>query len=143
MIDLRAKKEIEEIINSAGHNLYSINYTFEDGDDIMQINIINKKNPLNLDECVRVTKLIHPILDDYGINEGYRVEIGSAGIERSIKDKKQWVFNIGDNVKIKLDKKSIKVKLIAVEDDYVLVKNNEKEEKIQFSDILKAKTYFV
>jgi ribosome maturation factor RimP len=143
MIDLRANKEIEDIIKKEGHNLYSISYHFEDGDQIMQINIINKENPLNLDECVRMTKIINPILDNYGINEGYRVEVGSAGIERSIKDKKQWEFNIGDDVKIKLDKKGIKGKLLEVKDNYVLINHNGKEEKVQFVDILKAKTYFV
>ncbi len=143
MIDLRAKDEIKAIIKDEGHNLYSINYIFEDGEEIMQVNIINKENPLNLDECVKITKLIEPIFETYGINEHYRIEVGSAGIERSIKDMEQWKFNIGDNVKIKLEKKSIKAKLLAVEENYVLVNKNGKEEKIQFGDILKARTYFV
>lgn len=143
MIDSRAKDEIETIIKEEGHNLYSINYTFEEGEEIMQVNIINKENPLNLDECVRVTKMIEPIFENYGINEDYRIEVGSAGIERSIKDRKQWEFNIGDDVKIKLEKKSIKAKLLAVEENYVLINKNGKEEKVQFGDILKARTYFV
>jgi len=143
MIDSRAKDEIESIIKDEGHNLYSINYIFEDGEEIMQVNIINKENPLNLDECVRVTKMIEPIFENYGINENYRIEVGSAGIERSIKDKKQWEFNIGDNVKIKLEKKSIKAKLLAVEDNSIVINKNGKEEKVQFVDILKARTYFV
>lgn len=134
------KNEIKTIIEQENHILYDINFIYEDGEEIMQIQMMNKTTPLNMDECTRMTKLISPILEENFIYDDYRVEIGSAGLKRSIKDKAQWNLSINELVKIKLEDTSIKAKLIQVNENSIDIFKGNKTINILFKDIIKAKT---
>ena len=134
------KNQIKTIIEQENHILYDINFIYEDGEEIMQIQMMNKTTPLNMDECTRMTKLISPILEENFIYDDYRVEIGSAGLKRSIKDKAQWNLSIDELVKIKLEDTSIKAKLIQVNENSIDIFKSNKTINILFKDIIKAKT---
>ena len=134
------KNQIKTIIEEENHILYDINFIYEDGEEIMQIQMMNKTTPLNMDECTRMTKLISPILEENFIYDDYRVEIGSAGLKRSIKDKAQWNLSIDELVKIKLEDTSIKAKLIQVNENSIDIFKSNKTINILFKDIIKAKT---
>ena len=134
------KNQIKTIIEEENHILYDINFIYEDGEEIMQIQMMNKATPLNMDECTRMTKLISPILEENFIYDDYRVEIGSAGLKRSIKDKAQWNLSIDELVKIKLEDTSIKAKLIQVNENSIDIFKSNKTINILFKDIIKAKT---
>jgi len=136
MIDGNIKQQMANIIENEGHILYGINYFSQDGDSIMQVQMINKDNPLNMDECVRLTKLITPLLDKYNICDKYRVEIGSAGVIKEITEKKQYSLCVGEKVKINLQDRSIKGMLMEALSDSILID----ETKVLIKDIIKAKT---
>lgn len=58
------KKLIEQTIIDNNYILDDVLYLKEDGNYFLRV-IIDKKGTIDIDDCVKVSKLINPILDDH------------------------------------------------------------------------------
>lgn len=77
-IEEKIKNIIEKPINDIGIKLESINYVKENGSYYLRI-FIDKEPFVNIDDCVNVTNLVNPILDEYDyIKESYILDISSV-----------------------------------------------------------------
>lgn len=144
------EKDIESFVKSIGLELYDIS-TVNDGDDVIyRVSVLSneiqneKRRSVSLDECVRLTHLISPLLDvKPPVSGDYRLEVGSPGIERKIASLKQFEMSIGEKVALNLKtKEKIRGTLLKVEDSKIFVDIDGEEVGIDFSQITKAKTYF-
>jgi len=144
------EKDIEIFAASVGLELYDIS-SVRDGDDtIYRVNVLSstfedgKRKGVSLDECVNLTRLISPLLDvKPPVSGDYRLEVGSAGIERKITSLKQFEMSITEKVALNLkSKEKLKGTLLKVEDSKVILDVDGKEVIVNFADISKAKTYF-
>ncbi len=83
MIDItKIKALIESVIQAKGYELIAVKSFKEDDNTILQV-IIDKPN-LTVEDCVVVTNLINPILDENEnlFKDTYILDVCSKGVEK-------------------------------------------------------------
>ena len=77
MIEKNIKELINSEINNIGYILSSVEYVKEDGNYYLRV-VIDKEGLIDIDDCIAVTKLIDPMLDnvDY-IKDSYILDVCS------------------------------------------------------------------
>jgi ribosome maturation factor RimP len=77
MIEDKVKEVIEPSLTEANLKILKIEYVKEENQNILRVFIDTD----NIETCVKATKIINPILDEYDlINEQYNLEVSSRGI---------------------------------------------------------------
>ncbi len=77
MVEDEARKLIEGIIKENNYILDTVEYVKEDSNMFLRV-IIDKPGIIDIDDCVFVSKLINPILDDANIiNDSYILDVCS------------------------------------------------------------------
>ena len=139
------KTTLENLVKECGVTLYDTELVTENDHKIYRV-YITSEEPVTLDKCTEVTKIISPILDlEPPVSGEYFLEVSSPGIDRQLKSIDHFKHSVGDLVKIKLsDGTKLKAKILGVKDNTVTLydKGDKEEKKIPFSEITKAKTYF-
>ena len=68
---------IKDVIEENNYILDSVEYVFEDGNNFLRV-VIDKNGIIDIDDCVVVSKLINPILDDNDpISDNYILDVCS------------------------------------------------------------------
>ncbi len=138
------EKDIEAVVNSVGAELYDIATLNENKETIYRISVMQKDGKIDIDKCVEISNLLSPLLDvNPPISGEYRLEVSSPGIERKIKNKKQFELSVGENVELKLfSTERVRGKLVDVNEHEVVLETKFGEERFSYDDIASAKTYF-
>lgn len=78
MVANEVKKLIEQTIIDNNYILDDVLYLKEDGNNFLRV-IIDKNGIIDIDDCVAVSKLINPILDEHEIlfDEAYILDVCS------------------------------------------------------------------
>lgn len=146
-IEEKIENLVTKPINSLGYDVYDVQYVKEGKDYYLRI-FIDKPDGIDLNDCEKVNNEINNLLDeaDY-IKDQYFLEISSPGIERILRKDKHLKDNIGKMVEVKLFKplnkqKTIEGSLDNFDKDFILVKTNEDEIKIERKDISVIKTIY-
>ena len=73
----KVKKLIEEVVNENGYIIDEVLYVKEDGNYFLRV-VIDKNGVIDVEDCVTVTRLIDPMLDniDY-ITDSYILDVCS------------------------------------------------------------------
>jgi len=144
------QSDIESIIKSVDLELYDAVIVNEGEDTIYRISVISteiedgKRKGVSLDTCVELTHLISPLLDvTPPVSGDYRLEVGTAGIERKLVNISHFKKSIGEKVSIVHNgKEKLRGILLKVVDSTIFVENEDATIEVAFNDISKAKTYF-
>jgi len=144
------QSDIESVVKSIDLELYDATVVNEGEETIYRVSIISKKfidgkrQGVNLDTCVELTHLISPLLDvTPPVSGEYRLEVGTAGIERKLVTLGHFKKSIGEKVSlISNSKEKVRGTLVKVEGSEVFVATDDDTVAIEFNDISKAKTYF-
>jgi len=144
------QSDIESVIKSVGLELYDAVIVNEHEETIYRISVISsevvegKRKGVTLDECVELTHLISPLLDvTPPVSGEYRLEVGTAGIERKLVNLNHFKKSTGEKVSLVYSgKEKMRGTLIKVEGSTLFVENEEGIVEIDFNDVSKAKTYF-
>ena len=68
---------IKKDVNNIGIEIKEVKYLKENGVNYLRI-FIDKEPFINIDDCVKVTEIVNPILDEYDfIDEQYMLDISS------------------------------------------------------------------
>ncbi len=139
------KKTLENLLKDCGVTLYDTESVTEHEKKFYRI-FITADEPIKLDKCAEITRIISPILDlDPPIDGEYFLEVSSPGIDRSLIKIDHFKKSINDLVKIKLeDGSKLKAKILKVTGNTITVydKADKEDKDVNFVDIVKAKTYF-
>jgi ribosome maturation factor RimP len=138
------EKDIDNLSNTLNLILYDIETTSEFGQTIYRVSVMHKDG-ITLDQCANLTHLISPLLDvNPPVSGDYRLEVSSPGMERKLKKLKHYELSLNELVKVTLlDGSLITGKLIYIKDKQITVNdNNEGEISFDFSNVMKARTYF-
>ncbi len=139
------KETLENLLKDCGVKLYDTELVTENDHKIYRV-YITSEEPVTLDKCTEVTKILSPIFDlEPPVSGEYFLEVSSPGIDRQLKSIDHFKHSIGDLVKIKLDDGTkLKAKILSVDNDTIKLydKGAKEEKEISFGDITKAKTYF-
>lgn len=147
-IEEKVTKLITPIIEKIGYELYDVQYDKEGKNYFLRIYIDQEKG-IDLNDCEKVNNAITDILDEENyIKEQYFLEVSSPGIERILRKDKHLEKNIGNQIDIKLFKKDeIGNKeyignLIGYDDNYIQIKQEDNEIKIERKNISQIKTVY-
>lgn len=135
---------LETAIKGCGVEVYDIEKLRENENYILRVSITSSDG-VNLDKCAQVSSVISPILDIYEpMSDKYNLEVSSPGIERKLKNPRQFKASIGELVEIKdFEKNKVKGKLVSANDEFITIELEDKEIKsYNYGDISQAKTYF-
>ncbi len=99
---------------------------------------------VSIGECTEVSRLTSRLLDVEDIIPGnYMLEVSSAGLDRPLMSKNDYIRFIGKQAKISLKEKIMNFKkikgiILAVKEESVVVKADDVEHHIQLDNILSA-----
>jgi ribosome maturation factor RimP len=109
--------------------------------------VIDGDQGISIDDCAEISRQLSKLMDETKlIDENYFLEVSTPGLDHPLKLKRQYKKNIGRNLKVKLQEKTIEGKLIEVLDDKITLtqetgsgRNKEtKNVEVPFSEIDKA-----
>lgn len=93
---------IREAVEDCGCTLWDVELVKE-GADLSLVISIDKEGGVSLEDCEMVNDAVNPIIDaDDPIDEGYFLEVSSAGLERELSKPEHIRAYIGSQVSVKL-----------------------------------------
>ena len=133
-----------EVVSDLRFDLVDIELTGKRSQQIIRV-YIEKSGGILLSDCVAVSRKLGECLDEKGvIDNSYRLEVSSPGIDRPLRKIQDYERYVGHRVRIRLKgrfkgKRRIAGKLVEVEDNIVRI-ISQNGEKVSFSlvDIAKA-----
>lgn len=138
--------DFDALVGECGVKFYGTQ-TQKTGDNLIFRVFITKDGGVTLDDCVKVSELISPILDvNPPVSGKYYLEVSSPGLERILSDLRHFELSIGELLNVKFIDKSgeiaqISGELISVNESEICVKTGDSCQKILFESIKKARTY--
>ena len=145
MSDLEVKlmDSINDILGIDNTRVLNVNINKFSKDTKIQV-MIDNKNGITVDECVRVSRITEDIIKlDDGFKSEYTLEVTSPGINRPLFLEDDYKDNIGSKVKVSLKKMQDNTKnifgiIMEVVGESVVIKSRNKSYKIEFENIKKA-----
>lgn len=138
---------IKPITDELGYYLWDICYEKEGAMWFLRV-FIDCDEGITIDDCEKATEPINQILDaEDPIAQSYMLEVGSAGLERSLVKQEHFDVCEGDTVKIRFfrpvdGEKEIVAVLVGADKDKVTIATEEGAEKsFPLSDIAFVKLY--
>ncbi len=133
---------IREAVEECGCTLWDVELVKE-GSDLSLVISIDKEGGVSLEDCEMVNDAIDPIIEEADpIDDGYYLEVSSAGLERELSKPEHIRAYIGSEVSIKLyapmdGRKNFEGTLAAYDEENktVTVKEGENETVIELSKI--------
>lgn len=114
-----------ERINELDRKLFIVDIKISSRNTIT-VELDKEEGYVSIDDCVRVSRNIEHNLDRD--KEDFELSVTSAGLDKPFVVKKQYIKNIGQLIKVKLNNgKKVEGKLKAVEDDFFIVETERKE----------------
>lgn len=144
------ESDINSLVASVDLELYDTSIVNEGDETIYRVSVVSKniidgkREGVSLDKCVELTHLISPLLDvTPPVSGDYRLEVGTAGIERKLTSLRHFLKSIGEKVSIVLtNKDKYRGLLTKVENSKIILNVEDEVVEVDFNDISKAKTYF-
>jgi len=144
------ESDINSLVKSVDLELYDTVIVSEHDETIYRVSVISaeiiegKRSGVSLDKCVALTHLISPLLDvTPPVSGDYRLEVGTAGIERNLSKLDHFKKSIGEKVSIlSSTKDKIRGILKKVEGSKIFVQTEDELVEIEFNNVNKARTYY-
>ena len=144
------QSDIESIVKSVDLELYDAVVVSENDETIYRVSVMSaevedgKRKGVSLDACVELTHMISPLLDvTPPVSGDYRLEVGTAGIERKLGTIAHFKKSIGEKVSLlHSGKEKTRGVLKKVEGSTLFIETADETVEVEFNDVIKAKTYF-
>ena len=124
-----SKKKIEKLaierIEELDNGLFIVDIKISSRNAIL-VELEKEEGYVSIDDCVRVSRNIEHNLDRD--KEDFELSVTSAGLDKPFVVKKQYIKNIGQQVKVKLNNgEKVEGTLKVVEDEFFIVETERKE----------------
>ncbi len=101
-IAAKVRELLEGVINGLGYDVWDVEYVREGAEWYLRITI-DSANGIDIDDCEKVHRAIDPVLDEADpIEDAYRLEVSSPGLERDIRLDEHFEACIGERILVKL-----------------------------------------
>jgi ribosome maturation factor RimP len=98
----RVRELLFPVVLEAECYLWDVEYVKEGAEMILRV-VIDSNEGITLDDCERVTRAIDPVLDEADpIENSYRLEVTSPGVERPLTRNDHFEACIGDEIEVRL-----------------------------------------
>lgn len=103
---MRTVEIVEQIaaepIKALGYELVDVEFVKEQGDWVLTL-YIDKDGGVNIEDCERVSKAVEPLIDEADpISQSYFLSVSSPGLDRPLKNARDYERSIGKTVIVKL-----------------------------------------
>lgn len=141
-VEAAAEKAVRPIVEEHGYSLWDVVFIKEGAKWYLRI-LIDKPEGVSIDDCTSIDGLINAEIDrqDF-IDKIDYLEIGSAGLERTVRRVEQLAASIGKRLRLKtyklcggLPEKNVRCVLEAFDGDRITVKGEFGTADIAVSDI--------
>lgn len=135
------------VVNQLGYYLWDVEYVKEGSEWYLRITI-DSEDGITIDDCEIVHRAIDPIIDEHDpIENSYRLEVSSPGIERVLRTEEHIEAWAGEEVEAKLfvaidGKKAIRGKLLGIENGIVSIECGETTYEIEHKKISRMTSVF-
>lgn len=104
----------------------------------------SEKGGVSLDTCSSVSRKLSVLFEAHNLFDGkYRLNVSSPGLDKPLKDKRQYVTNKGRKTHVKYrvgdEIRSVKGTLDNVEEDAIVVGSGKEQHKIALADVVETK----
>ena len=128
------KKLAESFLKDESHFVVDVITSFRSNPKKLLV-ILDGDRGINIDDCAEVSRELSAALDTSNLIEGaFVLEVSTPGLDQPLKTKRQYVKNVGRNVRVKLKDKTVEGKLAAVRESAIEImqqtgSGKKKEEK--------------
>lgn len=141
-VEAAAEKVVRPIVEEHGYSLWDVVFIKEGAAWYLRV-LIDKPEGISIDDCTSIDGIINAEIDKQDfIDKIDYLEIGSAGLERSVRRVEQLTASVGKRIKLKtyklcegLSEKSVKCVLDGFDGEKVTVSGDFGTAKIAVSDI--------
>ena len=82
--------------------------------------ILDGDKGINIDDCAELSRELSEALDTSNLVEGaFVLEVSTPGLDQPLKIRRQYVKNVGRNVKVKMKDKTVEGKLSAIRENRI------------------------
>jgi ribosome maturation factor RimP len=140
-------KEItEDVVRNSGYFLIDFNLRGHGRNQVIEV-YIDGRQYINANDCAKVShELDNKLQEIVGLEETYRLDVSSPGIDRPLKFIEQFPKHLNKKFeliyKLNDEEKKSEAELMNVQNDELTFQTNDKKEFIlKFSNIIKAKVF--
>lgn len=139
-LDRQILEDVEPVLEGMGYFAVEIRTVIQKSGPRVYI-VISKKGGVNIDDTAEVLQILRPRLQILLDTQDVYMEVSSPGIDRVLKDSREYRAFIGRGVKILRvgQKEWIGGVIDSVEKDLLHLRKNERQITIPFAEIKKAK----
>jgi len=139
----RLEAEIKQLLDDEGVILLEFNASGHAGRLALRVLADRRQDALTIDDCVHLSRQIqHLIREKNLLNDDYRLEVGSPGMDYPLREMWQYAKNINRLLKLRIPgekgPKEISGRLMVVDDEGIVLISDKTEWKLRFGDILRA-----
>ncbi|SEL24649.1 ribosome maturation factor RimP [Colwellia chukchiensis] len=130
-------------VEETGKELLGVEYISAGNNSVLRL-FIDHEDGIDVDDCAEVSRQVGAILDvEDPISSEYNLEVSSPGLDRPLFNKAQFSAVIDETIEVKISmplngRRKFKGKLIAVENDSLIVMVDNEEYELVISNIDKA-----
>jgi len=130
-------------VEETGKELLGVEFISAGNHSVLRI-FIDHENGIDVDDCAEVSRQVGAILDvEDPISSEYSLEVSSPGLDRPLFEKSQYEAVIDETVEVKISmplngRRKFKGKLVAIENDSLIVMVDNEEYELVISNIDKA-----
>lgn len=110
------KKTAESLLKDESHFIVDVIGSFKGAVGKVLVTLDGDKG-IGIDDCADLSRELSKILDETNLIPGaFNLEVSTPGLDQPLKSKRQYVKNIGRNVRVRMTEKTEEGKLTAVND---------------------------
>ena len=143
----RVRTLLTPTAETLGYAIWDVEYVKEGAEMVLRITI-DKPEGITIDDCEAMHRAIDPILDEADpIENAYRLEVSSPGLERELSRPEHFASAIGESVEVRLfapldGRRTVTGTLVGADDGSVTVEENGQNVVLPKSAVAKVKTLF-
>jgi|LGOV01.1.fsa_nt_gb ribosome maturation factor RimP len=132
----KLKKNFKKIVEELGYYLYDVIYEKKGNDYVLEV-LIENDTFIDIDDCVKVSKVLSEELDITDpFNEAYNLEVSSSGAERELRNSEEILRAVGKNVMVQTLEQKFEGKLKSYEDGFLeILQKNKRTTKVNYIDV--------
>ncbi len=121
----KVEKLIAERIEEHDPNLFVVSLTISPANDI-SVELDKEEGNVSVDDCIKVSRNIEHNLDRE--QEDFSLNVSSAGLDKGLRVFKQYLKNVGREVKVKLNEGGkLQGELVEAKEDKITLRTTRKE----------------
>lgn len=130
-------------VEETGKELLGVEFISAGNHSVLRI-FIDHENGIDVDDCAEVSHQVGAILDvEDPISSEYNLEVSSPGLDRPLFDKSHFAAVVNETIEVKLSmplngRRKFKGKLVAIENDSLIVMVDNEEYELVISNVDKA-----